>query len=398
MRPDPARRSFIGFAGGDWWYHNRAHSDFQLLMRLAQDHKVLIINSVGMRMPMPGKTSRPLYKIARKLRSVLRMLRRPVPELPLFYVFSPFPLPLYGSATGRRFSAWFVRQQVRLAAALAGIRRPVIFLTPPTAWPVARQIHAESIVYNRSDKHSLFQEADREHIRELEGQLLEEADLVLYASDTLMRNEAQLTQGRARHLDHGVDLELFRFDSLEPEPSDLARIPHPRVGFFGNLRSFMVDFALLVRLAHSLPAAQIVLIGDSQDSTARLEGIPNLHLLGFKEYRKIPGYGAGFDVALLPYTDNEWIRYCNPIKLKEYLALGLPIVATEFAEAHRYEGQILIAPDHDGFIDAVRRCLEHPPDPGARARLRAAVSDKTWDAATRGFLGYLDEARRLAEN
>ncbi len=189
MPPEPTKPAFIGFAGADWWYHNRGHSEFQLLVRVAREHKVLIVNSIGMRMPMPGKTARPLYKIWRKLKSVMRALDRPLPELPGLYVFSPMPLPLYGSAIGRRVAAWFVRQQVRLAAARARIRRPVIFLTPPTAWPVAERMSRRALVYNRSDKHSVFNEADQAYIRHLERELLEKAELILYSNETLMREE-----------------------------------------------------------------------------------------------------------------------------------------------------------------------------------------------------------------
>ena len=98
-----------------------------------------------------------------------------------------------------------------------------------------------------------------------------------------------------------------------------------------------------------------------------------------------------FDVALLPYMNNEWIRCCNPIKLKEYLALGLSVVATEFPEAHRYEAHIRIAPDRDAFIAAVRACLENPLDHEAREQRRALIADNTWDAATRRLLDLLAE-------
>ena len=123
----------IGFAGVDWWYHNQAHSEFQLLTRLARDRKVLIVNSIGMRMPLPGRTSRPFYKIWRKLKSVARLLQRPNPDLPGFYVYSPLPWPFYGSQASRRFGAWFVRLQVSVAARLIGIRNPVVWVTPPVS-------------------------------------------------------------------------------------------------------------------------------------------------------------------------------------------------------------------------------------------------------------------------
>lgn len=382
--------SFIAFAGVDWWYHNRAHSELQLLTRMARRHKVLIVNSIGMRIPLPGRTSRPLYKIWRKLKSVARTLRRPDPELPNLYVYSPLPWPFYGSKLGRRFGAWFVRTQVQVAARLAHIRNPAIFTTTPLALPIFAEMPRRCLVYNRSDKHSLFKEGNTAVLKQAEEQLLAIADVTLYANKTLMSEEAALTGGRALHLDHGVDSKHFDYAAVDHVPSDLADIPRPRIGFFGSLRSFLVDFSMLARIAREIPEAQLVLIGDAQDSTEELESLPNVHLLGKKPYEDIPAYGAFFDVALLPYEDNDWIRYCNPIKLKEYLSLGLAIVSSDYPEAHNYEGRIRIA-SGDAMIEAIRDCLAHPLGPEERRRLRASVVDETWDERTERLEAYLED-------
>jgi hypothetical protein len=374
--------SYIGFAAVDWWYHNRSHSELQLLTRLARDHRVLIVNSIGMRVPMPGKTSRPFYKIWRKLKSIARMLKQPDKDLPNLYVYSPLPWPFYGSETARSFGAWFVRTQVSIAARIAGITNPAIFTTAPLALPVIWKMKKCCLIYNRSDKHSLFKEANTAIVKTLEEKLLSEADLTLYVNRTLMAEEVALTKGRAMLLDHGVDSKHFDFNTVTGEPEDLASIPRPRIGFFGNLRSYMVDFSLFTRLAKDIPDAHIVLIGDPQDSTAMLEGIENIHLLGKKPYSEVPAYGAFFDVALLPYQSNDWIRYCNPIKMKEYLALGLMVVSTDFPEAHNYAGRIRIASGPEDMVAHVRYFLANPIKRKEREKLRASVADETWDERT----------------
>ena len=379
--------SYLAFAAIDWWYHNRSHSEFQLLTRLSRDHKVLVVNSIGMRMPLPGKTSRPFYKIWRKTKSIARLLKRPDPGLPNFYVYSPIPWPFYGSEVTRRFGAWFVRTQVSVAAWIADIQDPVIFITTPLALPIIAKLKRRFLIYNRSDKHSLFKEGNTVVMKELEEKLLTSADVTIYANRTLMAEEVSLTKGRAIHLDHGVDSAHFKPSEAMREPADLARIPKPRIGFFGALRSYMVDFSLFVRLAREIPEAQIVVIGDPQDSIAELEGIDNIHLLGQKPYSEIPSYGAFFDVALLPYQNNDWIRYCNPIKMKEYLSLGLMVVSTDFPEAHNYEDRIRIAASSEDMVKLVRDCLANPIGPQERNDLRDSVADETWD----------DRAKRLAE-
>ena len=64
--------SIVAFGGIDWWYHNRGHSECQILKRLADEMPVLWINSIGMRAPSPGKTELPMNRYIRKLKSTLK--------------------------------------------------------------------------------------------------------------------------------------------------------------------------------------------------------------------------------------------------------------------------------------------------------------------------------------
>jgi GT2 family glycosyltransferase/glycosyltransferase involved in cell wall biosynthesis len=374
-----AADGFICFSAQDWWYHNRAHSDFQLMRQVARHHPVLVINSIGMRMPRPGRSTMPLRRILRKTRSMAKLLRRPLPELPGFHVMTPLIVPFYGSPRARDLNARLVRAQVRLAARHLGIDDPAYFVTIPTAWEVVRGLPRRSLIFNRSDKHSEFSESDPVYIQSLEQALLRESDLVCYVSRSLLAEETELTGDRAVFLDHGVDPDHFRPRPAEAEPSDLRDIPRPRLGFFGSLDDYLVDFALLEQLARALPAAHLVLIGDvtATEAMDRLEALPNVHRLGFKSYEEIPCYGSGFDVGLMPWLDTEWIRHSNPIKLKEYLALGLPVVTTAFAEAWAYRDCLRIAGSRREFVELVRQTLADG-GPGSAAQRRAVVAGSDW--------------------
>ncbi|MEU3167765.1 glycosyltransferase [Streptosporangium sp. NPDC006930] len=348
---------YVCFSAQDWWYHNRAHSDFQLMRSIAAHRKVLVVNSIGMRMPMPGRSTQVLRRVGRKLRSVAMLVRRPLRELPGFYVMSPLPLPFYGSPLARRVNALLVRAQVLAVSWALGLRRPVIMVTIPTAWDVVRPMRRRALVFNRSDRHSSFPESDRPTIEALERGLLERSDHVIYVSSALMGEEKGVTGERAHFLDHGVDTDHFRRRPESEQPADLRAIPGPRVGFFGALDDYLVDFDLLERLAVELPDVSLVLIGDATVPMERLTRHPNVHWLGFRPYERIPAYGSGFDVAIMPWLDNPWIRHSNPIKLKEYLALGLPVVSTDFQELANYADRVRIAADGGLFVDAVRATL-----------------------------------------
>jgi len=393
MRDHSSRSAggYICFSAQDWWYHNRAHSDFQLMRRIAGTRPVLLVNSIAMRMPLPGRSTMVIRRIARKARSMMRTASHPIAELPDFTVMTPLFLPFYGSRTIRRLSASLVRTQVQRTARHVGIHDPICVVTIPTAWEVVRTMHPRAVVFNRSDKHSAFAEAPQDHIRSLEEGLLRHADLVVYVSRALMAAEASQTGDRAFFLDHGVDLEHFRRRPPTEEPPDLRAIPHPRIGFFGGFDDYITDLDLLERVARQIPTAHLVLIGDATVSMQRFESIPNVHWLGFRPYPDIPRYGSGFDVALMPWVRNEWIQSCNPIKLKEYLALGLSIVTTDFPEAWKYQDWLRIATDADDFVAKVRMALAEGC-PATPAERRRAVAQASWDARAQELIDLAEQA------
>jgi GT2 family glycosyltransferase/glycosyltransferase involved in cell wall biosynthesis len=377
-RPDEdTGPAYVCFAAQDWWYHNTAHSDFQLMRSAAENRTVLVVNSIGMRMPTPGRSTHVTRRLLRKLRSVAKLVRRPLPDLPRFHVMSPLPLPFYGSAVTRAINAAFVRGQVRLVCLLLRIRTPVIMVTIPTAWDVVRPMRRTALVYNRSDRHSDFPEGDRIALEGMEQQLLAHSDAVLYVSRALMAEEQTSTGERATFLDHGVDVDHFRPRPESEQPADILAIPGPRVGFFGALDDYVVDFDLLEELAVELPDVSLVLVGDATHPMDRFDRYPNVHWLGRKPYEEIPAYGSAFDVAIMPWVDTPWIHRSNPIKLKEYLALGLPVVSTWFAELDDYLDRVRLATGRREFVTAVRDSLELGPML-APAKLRASVLPYSW--------------------
>jgi len=260
-----------------------------------------------------------------------------------------------------------------------GITHPVMFVTVPTAWDVVETMTYETLVFNRADRHSAFDEADTDLIRAHEDDLLRTADHVLYVSHSLMDEERDAVGDRAFFLDHGVDLERFRPDPPGGEPADLAAIPHPRIGYFGGLEPQTIDFGLLERVARDLPDAQLVLVGNATVPMDRLVALPNVHWLGMRAYEDIPRYGAGFDVAIMPWLQNDWIAASNPIKLKEYLALGLPTVSIDFPELERYHPLVTAVTDPDRFVAAVAEAL-HGGAVSTPSERRAAVEPDSWDS------------------
>jgi hypothetical protein len=381
-----APRDILCFCGQDWWYHNRAHSDFQLMTRAAKHRKVLLINSIGMRMPMPGKSPLPFRRIWRKLKSMLRHVRQPLPATPDFTVMTPLLFPFYGSAKARAFNARSIRAQVERRMRKMGMVDPHIIVTVPTAWDVAKDMARTSLVYNRSDKHSAFGEADQGLIAGLERELLTKSDGVLYSSRAFLASERELTGDRAFFLDHGVDSKHF---APRPRTEVLVAqgMKRPVIGFFGGLDDYVIDFDLLERLAVERPDYTLVLIGDATLPMDRLTRHANVRWLGFRPYAEIPNLGADFDVSIMPWLDNDWIRCCNPIKLKEYLSLGQEVVTTWFPEVEHYRDFVHVAKTGDEFLARIDDVVRGVKAKGDRTSL---LGQATWDDRTLELLGFLD--------
>lgn len=391
---EPEGTGMVCFSAQDWWYFNRAHSDFQLLTRVAREQPVLLVNSLGMRMPKPGLSTKPATRIARKLKSLTRGLRRPLPDTPGFAVITPLFIPVYTPGRVRNFSNLLVRKQVEWAARRIGITDPTVMVTLPTAWEAAQPIRRSTLIANRSDRYSAFGEADEAWVSSLERDLLEHADVAVYASQSLLDAEAHLT-ANPMFLDHGVDLDRFvDVAGISPAPA-LAGIPQPRIGFFGAIDDYTVDLPLLRRIATEIPEAQLVLVGPTNCSLDDVTDLPNVHWLGACEPDEVPAFGAGFDVALMPWLDNDWIAHCNPIKVKEYLALGLPIVSTAYPDVERYRGLLRVARSSTEFVALVRQTLVDG-GPATPAKRRQAVAGDSWDRRAAELMDMVDRPEVLA--
>ena len=373
-----ATPAFVCMAGVDWWYMSHAHSEIQLMSRVARSRRVLFVNSIGMRMPSPSTTTEPSRRIWNKIKSIGHLVQRPMPERPNFWVFSPLSLPFFRSSRGRAINSALVRFQLRVVLFALRMPTPVFIVTLPTAWEVIRHLPRRALIVNKADKFSSQHDVDQAYVAGLEHELLEAADQVCYVSRTLMSEDEAVVGTRGVFLDHGVAIETFTRAGSESIPEDLMTLPRPVIGYFGNLAGHRIDVELLARIASEFPDASLVLIGDIAPAMSRIATLPNVHLLGSRPYDQIPAYGSGFDVAIMPYVQSEWIRNSNPIKMKEYLALGLPIVSTSIPEVSKYTDWLFMTDNDDEFIEKLGLALrgDAPSDPAGR---RAAVAEFSWE-------------------
>jgi glycosyltransferase involved in cell wall biosynthesis len=362
----------ICFGGCDWWYHNQGHYDLQMMRRFSRSVPVVYVNSIGIRVPKLAEGSMFFKRVARKLRSWSRGFVRVRDG---FAVVSPIVVP---GRRGLSISRRLLWRQVVLAGRRMGIRRPLVWITTPSAIGVADEIDPVGIVYERTDRWEAFPEADPDEIREYDRRAKMRADLSLYCSRLLFHDESSGCRN-AQYVDHGVDFERFATaGDLAPanEPADLRRVARPRVGFVGAIDAHTFDPALFVETARRLSEVQFVLVGACTIANGWCGDLKNVHLLGRRPYEQVAAYMAACDVLIMPWNRSDWIKACNPVKLKEYLAVGRPVVSTDFDELSNYSGYVHLAPNASGFVDLVSKALAAPAN---ATTLRRRVVSETWE-------------------
>ncbi len=353
-------------------------SKHHVMRYLARSADVVWVESAGMRVPRLTSAG-DLRRIAGRLRSAGAAPRAEGGVR----VVSPLSVPLPGSRLARALNARLYRRAVsRALRGTPGSERPLLWVYTPTVAAYLHRFPRRGLVYHCVDRWWAFEEYDERVMRECHERLCRDADVVIASSQELLEDCRPHTE-RAYLVRHGVEWAHFAAAALEPQPvpPDLADVGDRRViGFFGLLHDW-IDQDLLGRVADAFPDAVLVLLGKTRVDVSALARRPNVRLLGQKPYAELPAYAARFDVALVPFCLNELTRAVNPIKLREYLSAGIPVVSTSLPEivALPPDPFLHVAHTADAFVAAVGEVIATPPDAAARREAAQRARAESWE-------------------
>lgn len=364
--------------GEDWGAH--PSSTQHLVHNLPGERRVVWVDSIGLRQPRPGMKD--LRRAAAKLgaafgagRKAPRMDAVPPPG-PLV---QPILWPMARTAALRRVNRAALAHSVGGAARKSGLRRPVLLVSLPSAVDAVGALGEAGVVYYCGDDFGALAGVDHGAARAFEDELAARADVILAASPAIA---SRFPASRTVLLEHGVDHDLFATPA--PRAADLPN-DGPVAGFYGALAPW-IDTGLLVDVARRMPAWRFVFVGPVQTDVSALAALPNVHLLGSRPHASLPGYAQHWTAGLIPFHDTPQIRACNPLKLREYLAAGRPVVATPFPALMPYRDHVAVAADAEGFVAALERARAE----GICERRRAAVAGESWKARAETLAGIVD--------
>lgn len=238
----------------------------------------------------------------------------------------------------------------------------LLWLTYPHLAELRHLVAWDRFVHRRTDDYGAFA-GQPPAMRDVERDLIREADLVVTAAESLAER-ARGDNPRTVCLPNGVDVEALG-GLAPPLPPEYEGLPGRRFVYTGGIYDEWFAADLVAQVARRMPGDSFVLVGPSDEAArSRLAGVPNLHLLGPRPYEAMPSFWYGADAGLVPFRDSPVGRAVNPLKLYEYCACGLPVVATGLAEFRLLGSPAFFGDTAAGFAEA----LEQACRPGPRGK------------------------------
>ena len=376
----------IVYCGNELFTENRT-SSHHIAERLAQSHPVLYVEAPGLRAPQA--TARDFRKLWRKLAAAARrpQVVRPglwhisVPQIP----FRRLPLVPF---LNRHLTA----ARVRSAARALGFHRPLLWINVCHAGFLAGRLGERLRVYYCTDDHSAMPGVDAEIVRRMDEELTRAADVVFAVSRRLTETKKALNP-HVVYSPHGVDVGMFRLaaDRTLPLPEPARHWRKPVIGYSGVFDG-RLDCELLRQLVDARPEWTFAIVGRVGLDLGDLAGRPNLKLTGPVPYQTLPDWMRAFDVCIMPYRPGPFAENANPLKLREYLAAGKPVVSVEMPEAHGFGPRVRIARSEQEFLAYLDAAVQEGDE-----RSDEGLDALSWDARLEEVLAVVAQRLRDVE-
>ena len=376
----------------DWGEH--PSSCQHIFRHIAKDHRVLWVNTIGMRNPTLSWTD--VRKVFVKVSKMFGRKRTPTAaEVDAnVTVCQPLMLPGSRSRAVRAFNAHSVTRKVSAMTRSLGMADPIVVTTVPNASEYPELLKDRKVVYYCVDDFSLWPGFEADVVLQMESRLIERADYLIAASKNL--SERISMAGKFSHLlTHGVDYEMFSTPATSELPA-LKGIPKPRVGFFGLIDGRM-DWDLVTSVAKQMQNISFVFAGPVDASTSNIPQADNLYFIGPVSYALIPQFIAGLKVLLLPYRTGNLAEALSPLKLKEYLATQLPIISAPISEARALGDSLFISGTRAEWVNTLSGILRGEMRVKSHESSRQLLVGESWHSKAEAFRSLCVNSENISD-
>ena len=364
----------------------------QLMSRFAAQNDVWYVEPPAMIRDVLGLKRRD-GSSSRPLRSAL--FSRDASGVRIFH--SPWWLPVTGRIPLRNISIRIFLAALSLTTRIGSRRRPIVWFSRPDMVHYIGKLKAKLTIYHVVDEYSGYRHLSGTEIAEpddWEIELLRQADVVIVVTPALYDLKSPYNSN-THIVPNAVDYDAY-LECDVGKPDDMADIQGPIIGYSG-LVAARLDLEMLREAAEARPRWNFVFVGTVNDAQCEtgmqeLRDMPNVYMLGHKQVHDLPRYVRQFDVCVIPYVVNLRAKHASPLKLYEYAAASRPIVATDFAAAHAFEGHVSIAGDAGDFVSACEQALAVGSSAPPVLENRDIAAENTWVHRVQQISGIIEQA------
>lgn len=337
------------------------------------------VNTIGTR--RPSLSARDLARAAGKLRDWFggggshAAAEAPPPNG--LTVHSPIHWPGFGLGLERRANAALLARGLRDVLDPAPV---AVIATAPIPADLAAARPDLVWLYYCVDDLSQWPGLDGPALARLELEFLRHVSGVIAVSDHLVARMAELGHD-AELLTHGIELQHWAGVVRRKPPV----APQRPCALFWGVADRRLDTALCLALADR---CDLAFVGPIDDPDPRLLEHPAITCEGPLPYSALPGRAAMADVLVMPYADLPVTRAMQPLKLKEYLATGLPVVCSDLPANREWSTALDITSDPARFAELaeLRARTVLAPD---QATARKALANESWNAKAELFEDFI---------
>jgi glycosyltransferase involved in cell wall biosynthesis len=377
------RNKSVLFLSSDDWSSGLKTSKYHMARCLADDgYTVLYVNSIGLR--TPTLTARTLTRIISRLRSVFQGVTKVRDNV---YVFTPLVIPFHKYLIINRLNRLLLVASIRILLWWMKLRDPELWVFLPNHAKLVGAFGERIALYYCVDEHTLFDGVDSKAMSALEEELIKKVDLVVATARSLYESKGRQAKSIV-YLPHGVDVAHFR-KALDPAtaiPDDMRNLPHPVIGFFGLIEEW-IDLDIIAEAALKHPEWSFVLLGKVVVDISRFRDIKNLHFLGPQPFAMLPAYCKAFDCGILPFKITNMTIHVNPLKMREYLAAGLPVISTDLPEVRLNSPKVRIARDSTEFCVQIENAVKENEN---RYEISQHMDNEGWDVRYKALRGEIE--------
>lgn len=365
----------------DWGRH--PSSCQHLVRHLQTEHDVTWVNTIGMRSPRLDLAT--LRRGLEKLRhwtipaSKTPASNEEIP--PNLRVVNPRMWPSFRSSWSRWLNRRLLLRQL-LPLCLQMKQPPLAITTLPIVVDLIGILPVRSWVYYCVDDFGQWPGLDQEILQQMDDQLIDKADAVIAVSETLQQRIRSRGK-QAELLTHGVDLSFWQTPSSSAGLPEVQALERPLVVFWGVIDPRM-DVSFVQHLAQRLTRGTILFVGPQADADPRLWQLPRVRYLPPLPFAQLPVLAQQSAVLLMPYADVPVTRAIQPLKLKEYLATGRPVVVRDLPATRSWSDCLDLAADAETFTQRVLARLDGLVPP-AQQLARQRLQEEGWQAKARLF-------------